>query len=77
MRTYRFVTATHHDLSAETLEEAIQSFYQMKRRGLSPDFDVVIRIEVKDERGEFIPVDRPLRGGDLEAHSEAQIHLSA
>jgi hypothetical protein len=77
MKTYRFVIATHHDLPTETLEEAIYAFNEMKRRGLLAQFDTVIRIEVEDEKGEHIPVDRPLRAGDLDASKEAQIHLSA
>jgi hypothetical protein len=77
MKTYRFVTTAHHDVFAETLEEAMEAFNEMKQKGLSPKVDMVSRIEVKDEKGEFIPVDRPLRGGDLDAHREAQIHLSA
>jgi hypothetical protein len=63
MKTYRFVTETHHAVFAETLEEAVESFNEMKRRGLSPKFNSVNRIEVKGETGEFIPADRPLRGG--------------
>ncbi len=74
MKTYRFVTTTHHDVPAETLEEAIQAFNEMKRAGLSTQFDMVTRIEVKDERGEYIPMDRPLRAGNLDAGKEAQLH---
>lgn len=77
MKTYRFVTTTHHDVLAETLEEAIEAFNEMKRGGLSTQFDMVTRIEVKDEKGEYITVDRPLRAGDLDARKEAETHLSA
>ena len=35
MKMYRFVTTTHHDVQAETLEEAIDAFNEMKRGGLS------------------------------------------
>ncbi len=74
MKTFRFVTSTHHDVSAETLEEAVEAFDELKRRGLSPRFNTVTRIEVKDENGEFVPVDRPLRAGDVEARQESRLH---
>jgi hypothetical protein len=77
MQTYRFVIAAHHDVSAETLEEALVAFNEIKRKGLSPEVDMVSRIEVKDEKGEYIPVDYPMRAGNLAANKEAQIHLSA
>lgn len=77
MKTYRFVTETYHDVFAETLEEAIESFNEMKRSGRSPKFDAVSRIEVEGDAGAFIPADRPLRGGDLDAKREAQTHLHA
>ena len=32
------------------LQEAIEAFNEMKQEGLSPKFDIVSRIEVKDER---------------------------
>jgi hypothetical protein len=74
MKTYRFVTKTHHDVFAETLEEALNAFNEMKRRGLSPQFDTVIRVEVEEEEGHYVPVDHPLRAGDLDASKEAQLH---
>ncbi len=74
MKTYRFVSTTHHDVSAETLEDALKALDELKRRGLSPQFDAVIRIEVQDEAGHYVPVDRPLRAGDLDARKEAQLH---
>ena len=77
MKTYRFVTTAHHDVLAETLEEAIDTFNEMKRGGLLTQFDMVIRIEVKDEKGEYVPGERPLRAGDLDARKESQIHLSS
>ena len=77
MKTYRFVIAAHHDVSAETLEEAMETFNEIKQKGLSPKFDMVSRIEVKDEKGEYIAVDYPMRAGNLAANKEAQIHLSA
>ena len=77
MKTYRFAIAAHHDVSAETLEEAMEAFNEIKQKGLLPKVDTVSRIEVKDEKGEYIPVDYPLRGGHLSANREAQIHLSA
>ncbi len=77
MKTYRFVIAAHHDVSAETLEEAMEAFNEIKQKGLSPKVDTVSRIEVKDEKGEYMPVDHALRAGILAADKEAQIHLSA
>ena len=77
MKTYRFVIASHHDVFAETLEEAMEAFNEIKQKGLSPKVDMVSRIEVKDEKGEYIPVDYRLRAGHLAANKEAQIHLSA
>ncbi|MGB6063923.1 MAG: hypothetical protein WBG50_03885 [Desulfomonilaceae bacterium] len=77
MKKYRFVTTAHHDVLAETLEEAMEAFKDMREKGLSPEVDVVSRIEVEDEKGEYISVDRPLRAGVLAASKEAQIHLSA
>ncbi len=77
MKTYRFVTTKYHDVQAETLEEAIDAFNEMKRGLLFTQFDMVSRIEVEDEKGERVPVDRPMRAGDLDARKEAQIHLSA
>ena len=74
MKMYRFVTKTHHDVFAETLEGALKAFNEMKRRGLSPQFDTVIRVEVEEEEGHYIPVDHPLRAGDLDASKEAQLH---
>lgn len=74
MKTYRFVVTTHHDVFAETLEQALEAFHEMKRRGLSPQFDSVMRIEVQDERGNYIPVDRALRAGDLDAGKETHLH---
>ena len=77
MKTYRFVTTAHHDVFAETLEEAMEAFKDMKQKGLSPKVDVVSRVEIKDKKGEYIPVDSPLRAGYLGANKEAQIGLSA
>ncbi len=74
MKTYRFVTMTHHDVCAKTLEEALSAFNEMKRRGLSPQFDSVVRIEVEGEDGKYVPVDHVLRAGDLDARKEAQLH---
>jgi hypothetical protein len=77
MKTYRFVTTAHHDVSAETLEEAMETFNEIKQKGLLPKVDMVSRIEVKDEKGEYMPVDYPMRAGNPAANKEAQIHLSA
>ncbi|MEW6350026.1 MAG: hypothetical protein AB1646_13250 [Thermodesulfobacteriota bacterium] len=74
MKTYRFVTTTHHDVLAETLEEAIKAFNEIKRGGLSPEVDAVTGIEVENETGQYMRVDRPLRGGDLDARREAPAH---
>jgi len=75
MKTCRFVISAHHDVFADTLEEAMEAFNEIKQKGLSPKVETVSRIEVKDEKGEYIPVDYPLRGGNLAANKEAQIHL--
>ncbi len=72
MKTYRFVTTTHQDVVAETLEEAIEVFNKVRQAGLSPEIDTVGRIEVRDEKGEYVPVDRPLR-----AKYPEEIRLSA
>jgi len=77
MKTYRFVIASHHDVFADTLQEAMEAFNEIKQKGLLPKVDTVSRIEVKDEKGEYIPVDYRLRAGNLSANKEAQIHLSA
>ncbi|MBI5248071.1 MAG: hypothetical protein HY912_01130 [Desulfomonile tiedjei] len=74
MKTYRFVITTHHDVVAETLEEALETFNEMKRAGLSPNFEAVIRVEERDEKGEYIAVDRPLRAGDVDSRKEAHLH---
>ena len=75
MKTYRFVTTSHHDVFAETLEEAMEAFNEMKRKGFSPKLDMVSRIEFKDEKGEYTPVDYPLRAGNLAANKVAQIRV--
>ncbi|MFH1116379.1 MAG: hypothetical protein V1792_20900 [Pseudomonadota bacterium] len=77
MKTYRFVTTAHHDVFAETLEEAMEAFNEMKQKGLSPKVDRLTRIEVKDKKGEYRSVDCPLRAGYLGAAKEAQTRLSA
>jgi hypothetical protein len=61
MKTYRFVTTAHYDVSAETLEEAMAAFHEKKQKELSPNVDTVSRIEVNDEKGEYAPVDHPMR----------------
>ena len=55
----------------------MEAFSELKRRGLSPEYDTVVRIEVKDEKGEYIAVDRPLRAEHLDARKEAESHLLA
>jgi hypothetical protein len=74
MKTYRFVTATYHDVSGETIEEALKAFNEMKRRGLLPRFDTVIRVEVEDKEGHYVQVDHPLRAGDLDVRKEVLLH---
>jgi hypothetical protein len=68
---------THHHVFAETLEGAIEAFRNMEEKGLPPAVHTVSRIEVEDEKGEYIPVDCPLRAGYQSANKEAQIALSA
>jgi hypothetical protein len=63
MKTYRFVTTAHYDVSAETLEGAMAAFREMKQKELSAKVDTVSRVEVDDEKGEYVPVDHPLRAG--------------
>jgi hypothetical protein len=77
MKTYRFVTTTHQDVAAETLEEAITAFNKGMQAGLSSKIDTVCRIEVRDEKGEYVPVDQPLRAGYLATIKQAEIRLSA
>ena len=77
MKTYRFVTTAHHDVFAETLEEAIAAFNKRKQAGLSPKIDTVRRIEVRDKKGEYVPVDQPLRAEYLATIKQAEIRLSA
>jgi hypothetical protein len=77
MKTYRFVTTTHQDVVAETLEEAIRAFNGVRRAGLSPKVDTVGRIEVRDEKGRYVPVDHPLRAEYLTANKQEEIRLSA
>jgi hypothetical protein len=74
MKKYRLVTKSHHDFLAETVEEAMEAFNEMKQKGLSPQFGTVSRIEVQDKEGDYIPVDHAMRAGDLEARGEAQLH---
>jgi len=67
MKTYRFITAAHYDVFAETLEEALKEFNEIKRKKGSPSVDLVSRIEIKDSQGAYIPVDHPLRAEYLPA----------
>ncbi len=77
MKTYRFVTTTHQDVVAETLEEAIAAFNEMRQAGFSPTVDTVGRVEVRDDKGGYARVDRPLRAKYLAANKQAEIRLSA
>ncbi len=77
MKTYRFVLGSHHDISAETLDEAIEAFNEIRQETLSAKFDNVRRIEVEDEKGEYVPLDCPLRAEYSAANNETGLHLSA
>lgn len=77
MKRYQFVVRTHHYVSAESLREAIGAFEEMKRTGRLPTAWIVERIEVQDEHGDFVPIDRPLRAGDLESKEEVELRRSA
>lgn len=77
MKTYRFVTTTHQDVAAETLDEAIAAFNKVMLAGLSPKIDTVRRIEVRNEKGEYVPIDQPLRAEHLATIKQAEIRLSA
>jgi len=77
MKTYRFVATAHEDVVAETLEKAIETFNKRRPARLSPGVVTVERIEVRDEKGGYVPVDRPLRAKYLFANKQAKIRLSA
>jgi hypothetical protein len=77
MKTYRFVTTTHQDVAAETLEKAIEAFNRVRQAGLSPTIDTVRRIEVKDEEGDYVPVDQALRAEYPATNEQAEIRPSA
>ncbi len=74
MKTFRFVTTRHHDVHAESVEDAIKAFKEMKEKGILSELDKVNRIEVQDEEGNYIPVDRPLRAGDLDSPRQEWMH---
>lgn len=61
MKTYRFVTTSYQDVVAESLQEAIETFEKMKDAGLLARVETVGRIEVRDEEGRYVRVDRPMR----------------
>ncbi len=67
MRQFRFVGTTHHSVSAESLEKAIETFNEIKKSGIARGVHSIRRVEVMDDDGEYVPVDHPLRSGDLEA----------
>jgi hypothetical protein len=77
MKTYRFVVMTCQDVVAEDLEKAIETFNKMRHARLSPGNTTVERIEVRDEKGEYVAVDHPLRAEYLAANEQAEIRLSA
>jgi hypothetical protein len=71
MRQYRFVVGVSETVSAESLEKAIETFKdEMKKSKMTEDFSIR-RIEILDENGEYVPVDRPLRAGDLDKRKVA------
>lgn len=77
MKQYRFVAMTHHHVSAETLEGAIGAFSEMKQKGLPPTVYMVSRIEVREEKGKYVPVDHRLRAGALHVQEKASVCKSA
>ena len=71
MRQYRLVACISETVSAESLERAIETFKdEMKKRKMTEDFSIR-RIEILDENGKYVPVDRPLRAGDLDKRKVA------
>ena len=77
MKTYRFVTTTHEDVVAESVDKAIEAFNRVRQAGLSSEIDTVSRIEVRDENGEYVQVDRPLRAKYQVVETSAGVRLSA
>ena len=71
MRQYRFVACTNETVSAESLEKAIEIFKNKMQEMQVPEDFSIRRIEVLDENGEYVPVDRPLRAGDLDKRKVA------
>lgn len=68
MKRFRFIATTEHHVSAETLDEAIDTFTELKHRE-EPDAPTRIsRIEVLDENEEYVPVDRPMRAEYVQPH---------
>ena len=68
MKTFRFVTTTHHHVSADNLDEAIAAFEdELKRRGRENEVRRVSRIDVLDEGQDYVPVDRPMRAEYMNA----------
>jgi hypothetical protein len=77
MKTYRFVVTAHQDVVAETLDNAIETFSKTRHATPSPRIITVERIEFRDEKEAFRPVDRPLRAEYLFENKQAEIRLSA
>ena len=77
MKTYRFVVTAHQDVVAETLDKAIETFSTMRHATVSPRIVTVDRIEVRDQKGGFRPLDPPLRAKYLFENKQAEIRLSA
>jgi hypothetical protein len=66
MRQYRFVASISETVFAKNLEKAIEIFKnRMHEKQITEDF-TLRRIETLDENGEYVPVDRPLRAGDVD-----------
>lgn len=61
MKEFRFIATTHHHVSADTLEEAIERFQELKQRDKAHERCTITRIDVLDEHDTFVPVDHPMR----------------
>jgi hypothetical protein len=61
MKNFRFIATTEHHVSAETLDEAIEVFSELKHGEEADELTKISRIDVLDENEEYVPVDRPMR----------------
>ena len=73
MTQYRFTEKSQLEVSADSLEDAIRVYHAEKEKKRMQGFKRVERIEIVDESGRILPVDRPLRSGDVEKR-EKVIH---